>query len=130
MIAQKRYRSVAAMGWTRIDMLLALYAALLKTLMEGENALIAGKTREVAVLRSRACHQLLGLISGIDLEQGEIPQDTMRLLIYVWDEVACEECAAWSRAHRIVSTLEQSFAAIADEARVLERDGVIPRLEV
>lgn len=122
------YRSSTALAWTRIDMLLALYGATTAALEEGIKVLAEGDETEKRAIRFRVQRLLLGLIDGLDLEQGDVPKNVLRLCLHVWDQVQTDDVEMWLSGLEVIQTLQRGFEAVADDARRKEDEGVIPPL--
>lgn len=121
------YRTRAATGWTRIDMLLALYDAALRTLDE-TLAAMAARGQAPPQLLLKAQQFVLLLLEGIDESAGEPAPSVRRLLVFVLERVQTTEAAAWRDARKVLGQLREAFQQVADEARRLEQRGEIPPL--
>ncbi|MEZ6064993.1 MAG: hypothetical protein R3B90_04645 [Planctomycetaceae bacterium] len=122
------YRQRRASGWARIDMLLAIYDATLAKLREGLR--IARAQGDVPPAMRLESHKLLlTLLEGVNVESGDAARNIERLLTWCLSLVATSDAAAWQAAHDVVETLHAAFVEIEDEARQLERLGVIPPLD-
>ncbi|HVJ86118.1 MAG TPA: hypothetical protein VM452_10770 [Caulifigura sp.] len=124
------YRRSTQTQWTRIDLLVALYAATERTLLAGAAAL---ERNEPAVANEKAVHarkQLLAILEGVEPGTDGGAENVRRLLTF------CNHClnvntpAAWNDAARIIRTLRSAFEGVQDEARQLEATGEIPSLDV
>ncbi|MBX3444733.1 MAG: flagellar protein FliS [Planctomyces sp.] len=127
--AQNAYRRSAVSQWTRIDLLVALYAATHKTLVRGADALDRADERESAAATLRAQNQLLALLDGLQPEPGSTAENVQRLLVYCMQRISARDAACWRQAAEIVSTLRSGFEGICEEARTLEQTGEIPALD-
>lgn len=124
-----RYRTRAATGWTRIDMLLALYDAALRAVDEA----LAGMTTQgqaTPQVRLKAQQFVLLLLEGIDASAGEPAPSIRRLLLFVLDRLQAEGVAAWRDARKVLGLVREAFQQVADEACRLEQQGVIPPLDL
>lgn len=126
MNAADHYRSQITNGWTRIDMLLALYDAIVDSLSSAEEAQTredeSGLTR--AVLRSQRL--MLGILAGINHDCHDLAGQIERLCHFALDRIGRRDFVS---ARRILSILKEAFEGILDQAHDLERTGVTPRLE-
>jgi hypothetical protein len=110
-------------------MLLALYNSVQDNISSGIMLLQQGENDAIALLRLKIHRQLLGLIDGLNLDQGEIPRNVLRLLEFVWNQLNTSDPRVWDNGLRVIKTLKSGFEGIADEARRLEVEGKIPSLE-
>ncbi|HMP79284.1 MAG TPA: flagellar protein FliS [Pirellulaceae bacterium] len=109
-------------GWTRIDMLLAVY----DRAIEMTRAAAAQSDRTQLpfwdkLLGAQKC--VLALHSGLKLDECEIAFNVARLLHFVMSQL-CEH--RFDDALQILESLRSSFEAIRDESNELERLGKIP----
>ncbi len=125
-----RYQTTQTYSWTRIDMLLTIYEHVVAALTEGAVILEQGKpVSQLLPVRIRAQKALLAVADGLDLEQGELPTQVLRLIVFALDQVRTEDATQWRSAARVMSTLRDGFADIQDQARLAEYDGKIPALD-
>jgi hypothetical protein len=126
---QNAYRRSTATQWTRVDLLVALYAATQRALEECAATLDLGDTTawEATSLRSRKL--LLALLEGIQPEADGSSGNIRRLLVFCHGCLTQPSAEACRDAARIVGTLHSAFATIQDEARLLEQRGEIPPLD-
>ncbi len=119
MLADRTYRDQSAQGWTRIEMLLELYDAALMALESCQEAAAQNDQATLNANALRAQRILLGLLSGIDITQGEIAANPARLCLFALDCIQREEFAD---AHRVLGILRDAFHSIAPEAIEWERE--------
>ena len=123
------YRQHRLLGWTRIDMLVALYdAALLKL----EQAMQAGNDGHALTARRRSLEALrlvAQLNAGIARQYGNLADNLANLFHFVSLRILADDGAGLADAHRILETLRAGFSEIRDEAVELESEGVIPQIE-
>ncbi|MGD9856725.1 MAG: flagellar protein FliS [Planctomycetaceae bacterium] len=124
------YRQASATGWTRVDMLLALYDATLIAVEQGQTASQAHHDKPLIEARFRTQRLIAELMSGIDPEQGQLPQNIQRLLAYCLEQICGDTEEEWAAVAAIVTSLRDSFRAIRDQAVQLEQAGQIPPLEL
>jgi flagellin-specific chaperone FliS len=111
-------------GMSRVDMLLALYDRAIAALEEASVARTAGDEKKRKLHDFQAQKLLFGIHAGLDTRD-ETAFNVARLLHFV---VTRLEQADYQTARKILGELRNSFAAISDDARQLEADGVIPKL--
>jgi flagellin-specific chaperone FliS len=124
-----RYQQTQTLSWTRVDMLLTIYDHVVSALTEGAVLLEQGKGAQLIPIRIRAQKALLAVADGLDLEQGELPTQVLRLVVFALDQVRTDDAVNWRSAARVMNTLRDGFAEIQDQARVAEYDGRIPALD-
>ena len=124
-----RYQQTQTLSWTRIDMLLTIYEHVVSALTEGAVLLEEGKPSQLIPIRIRAQKALLAVADGLDLEQGELPTQVLRLVVFALDQVRTDDPTNWRSAARVMNTLREGFAEIQDQARLAEYDGKIPALD-
>lgn len=112
-------------GWTRIDMLIALYDRTIATVRFAQSAYESGNMNLVANKLLEVNRLMLGLHSGLDTENSEIAQNVGRLLNFVTLRINERN---FDEAIRFLDELHASFSTIRDEAAALERSGEIPPL--
>jgi flagellar secretion chaperone FliS len=122
------YRQQRALGWTRIDMLLALYT---KAVDRTEAALTALRNNDRAAksLLTKAALLVNGLASGVDASQGELPLNILRLYEFVLHSFRSADADQVAAALDVLRTLHKGFNGIREEAVQLERSNVIPRVD-
>lgn len=129
MKAPHAYRRHAQAGWTRIDMLLAIYEAAVASLERGIAALDADDRPEFARQHIKAAQLLVLLIDGIDLDGGETATRIHALCIFAIGQIGTLSGDGWRNALDVIRTLQEGFEGIRDEARDLEARGIIPSLD-
>ena len=110
-------------------MLLTIYEHVVSALTEGAVLLEEGKPSQLIPIRIRAQKALLAVADGLDLEQGELPTQVLRLVVFALDQVRTDDPTNWRSAARVMNTLREGFAEIQDQARLAEYDGKIPALD-
>lgn len=129
MTPYQKYRTSTACGWTRVDMLLAVYDAAILALDEA----LAGPAADAAAApeaRLKAQQLVLLLLEGIDDSAGEPAPSIRRLLLFVLDRLQSRSGDDWRDARKVLSLLRDGFQQVADEARRLEQSGAIPPLNL
>jgi flagellin-specific chaperone FliS len=122
------YAAHRSTGWTRIEMLLALYDGALDGLSRLEEATRAGNVVAAAQSRLRTARILAGLRAGIDLTRGELPRKIDQLCEFAQHALFSDNPRRVSAAGRVLARLRDGFAAIQQEAIALESRGEIPPL--
>jgi flagellar secretion chaperone FliS len=114
------------LGLTRVDMLLALYDQAILCTEEARDALKRADLPASKNLMARARLLVLGLAAGVDVSQGELPRNFMRLFDFVATRIASEKPEDLDAALGILRTLRSGIQGIREEANELERKGAIP----
>lgn len=123
------YERNRASGWTRIDMLLALYDGAIARLEQAHGALARGDTREAAPLLLRTQRIVVELLGGIDLAYGEVPRNLQRLYLFVLQALAPASPTSIAGALKVLRTLRDGLQEVRSEAVELERSGTIPPVD-
>ena len=128
--ALKAYGSQKATGWTRIEMLLAIYDGAIKRIGYARESLSAGNASEAEHYRLGAQRLVLQLISGIDLQFGDLASQIHGLCVHVASVLSNSDEESLAHCSEVLQTLREGFAGIKEEAVTLESDGEIPPLRV
>ena len=126
MNAADHYKNRITQGWTRIDMLLALYDAMVDSLSSAEEAQAGQDESRQTWETLRIQRLMLGILAGINHDYQELAWQIERLCHVVLDRISQRDFGA---ARRVLSILKEAFEGIVEEARELERTGVTPRVE-
>ena len=126
---RSQYKSTQATSWTRIDMLLHVYDHAITALKAGTAALDGGETLDSGSLRRDAQTRVMLIVEGLDLKQGEVPQNIMRICTHILDVTCRDDACEWERCATLLEVIRSGFAEVQDEARQAEADGTIPPLE-
>lgn len=117
-------RSEEPTGWTRMDLLLALYDKALERLDKAAAALAAGDGNAAIPLIAKTQLIVVELASGVRLDVDEERGTNMiRLYEYVGNELRTPSEVGIANARAVLSTLREGFEAVRDEANHLERTG-------
>ena len=111
-------------GWTRIDMLLALYSRTIATIREAKEA---KETDDALLFGTKildANRFLLGLHCGLNTDEYPLAVDVARLLNFVSMRLSENN---FDEAIYFLEKLHASFSQIRDEAAELEQSGKIPK---
>ena len=123
------YRDNATTGWSRIEMLNQLYRAALDATQKAADAVSAN-----SAAAGQHCVQALALVNtietGLDLNQGELPQRIQQLCHFVQASLLSGDVAKLESAVRVLRLLAEGFSGIQKEAIELEENGQIPPLQL
>ena len=122
---QKYSLETMVSGWTRIDMLIALYD---RSIANIRSAQLAKETNDTQLMTNKLIEAnkfILALHSGLNTEEEPIAANIARLLNFVM--LRLEE-HNFEEAIRFLQKLQTSFEQIREEATVLEKSGSIPPL--
>jgi hypothetical protein len=129
-LAQQAYRRSTQTQWSRIDLLVALYAATERTLIAGALAL---ERFDSATAMAKAIHarkQLLAILEGVEPGPDGGAENVRRLLTFCHQCLVTNTVTSWNDAAKVVRTLRSAFEAVQDEGRLLEQTGEIPSLDM
>lgn len=113
-------------GWTRIDLLLALYDKALERLDRAEEALRANDTAGAVSLLLKTQQIIMALAEGVRVDVNpEVNTNILRLYEFAMHETAQANVKAIGNARKVLRTLREGFEAIRVEANAMERDGRI-----
>lgn len=131
MLAYRTYQAAEpTSGWTRIELLLALYDKALERLDTALRALDAGDTS--AAVSQMAKTQLIvsELAAGVRVEVNpEANTNMLRLYEYVTHELTKPDPRHIGNARKVLATLREGFEAIRAEANELERSGQLAKAD-
>jgi flagellar protein FliS len=123
----QKYRRHEPTGWTRIDMLLALYDKALENLNRAEAALRANDSTTAISLLAKTQLIVTGLAAGIRIDVNpEVNTNMLRLYEFVVNELIKTSVEAITSARKVLGTLREGFETVRDEANELERTGRLP----
>jgi flagellin-specific chaperone FliS len=124
---QKYRRQDETLGWTRIDMLLALYDKALERLDRAEAALRTGDTATAIPQLSKTQIIVTTLAAGVRVEVNpEANTNMLALYGFVVNELARASVAGIESSRKVLRTLREGFEAVRAEANELERTGRLP----
>jgi len=126
MNAADHYKNQITNGWTRIDMLLALYDAIVDSLSSAEEAQAGQDQPRLAREMLRVQRLMLGILAGINHDCHDLAGQIERLCHFALDRISQHDFGA---ARQILSILKEAFEGILEQAHELERTGLTPRLE-
>ncbi|MEM9410319.1 MAG: flagellar protein FliS [Planctomycetota bacterium] len=113
-------------GWTRIDMLLAIYDRAVESLQLALESETAGNEVEFNSHLIKAQKAILAIHAGLKPDEDEVAFNIARLLHFV---LTCIEENKLNDAVKILANLRDGFQAIHKEATQLERNGAIPPVQ-
>jgi len=128
MTPHQAYRRTSQSGWTRIEMLLAIYDATIETLDAGIQSLHSQQAAEYPALQLRASQLCLLLISGVDANATGVAAHVRELCLFSIDQISRPEVDRWKHARNVMTTLREGFQGVRDEGNQLEAAGTIPSL--
>ncbi|HQX49175.1 MAG TPA: hypothetical protein PLY87_07600 [Planctomycetaceae bacterium] len=123
-----KYKQASSLAWTRIDMLLVIYDQAVLALDEGRRLLGENRASELGPVQLRAMRALVAIVDGLDLRQGELPIQIVRLVEFSLDQIRSSSPNAWHSAAEVINTLRSGFQQIQEQARNDEYEGRIPAL--
>lgn len=110
-------------GWTRIEMLLAIYDKAIASLKSAEESLAAENGADYAEHVVAGQKAILAIHAGLKPDEHDVAFNVARLLHFV---LTCLEQRKFGDAIKILTELRSGFAAIEQEANELEQAGQIP----
>ncbi|MBI3464983.1 MAG: flagellar protein FliS [Planctomycetes bacterium] len=119
------YREQQTIGWSRIDLLLALYDGVIDRLEQARHALARGDRTAAVPLLVRSQRIVLELVAGLDFRYRELSQNLHRLYLFVSHAISGNNPNI-DAALRVLNTLREGLEGIRREAIQLERSGTIP----
>jgi flagellar protein FliS len=117
-------------GWTRIDLLLALYDKALERLDTATAALERNDPGTALPLLAKAQLIVSELAAGVRVEVNpEVNTNILRLYEFVSHELAKATVPAMRGAQKVLRTLREGFEAVRAEANELERSGQLAKAD-
>ncbi len=112
-------------GWTRIDLLLALYDKAIERLDLAANALKSGDSWTALPQLAKTQLIVSELASGVRLDVDEERGTNMiRLYEFVANELSHPSLQGIASARSVLQILREGFEAVREEANALERSGI------
>jgi flagellin-specific chaperone FliS len=124
------YRQQRALGWTRVDLLLALYSSAIRDIDDALTAIDKNDTEASQQKRNHAMRVVLQLQTGLDFDYGELPLNVFRLCEFVQHALLTGEKERLASARGVLATLHDAFETIRAEAVELEGRGDVPPVEL
>ncbi len=123
---QKYRRQDEPTGWTRMDMLLALYDKALERLDRAQAALVAGDPGTALPQLAKTQLIVTELAAGVRVEVNpEANTNMLRLYEFVAHALARATVEGIESSRKVLRTLREGFEAVRTEANELERSGRI-----
>jgi flagellar secretion chaperone FliS len=120
-------KSEQSSGWTRIDLLLAVYDKAFLRLDQAEAALKEGQVATAIPLISKAQVAVCTLAGGVRAGPGnDLGVNMLRLYSFVVQELTQPTIEKIESARRVLKNLRAGLEGIRDEANALERAGHLP----
>jgi flagellin-specific chaperone FliS len=123
------YAKQQTVAMTRIDMLLALYDGAIERLEQALVALQKNDSASAEPLLIRAQLIVGGLASGLDLSQGDLPINVLRILEFAAAGICTRKAERIEGALKVLRTLREGFEEIRPGALALERNGTVPAVD-
>jgi flagellar protein FliS len=117
-------------GWSRIDMLLALYDGAIERLDKAMSLLNQGQEKAAEPLLTRVQLIVGALVTGMVENGSEIQTNLFRLYEFVLHSIRTGGVDNLRAAKNTMNTLREGFQGIRSEAVHLERSGTIPPIDV
>ncbi len=114
MVAHQAYTRSRQHGWTRIDMIIALYQATLNSMEELERQLAEG--RPLPATQMKLQRRLLGILAGLDLSAGDLPMGIGQLVRWALSQLPIPDPRVWHHVIRTFRTICQAYESIRPEA--------------
>ena len=113
-------------GWTKVEMLLQLYDRAISSIAASQTALESNDQAGYAKFFVDAQKTILAIHSGLKPDEYDVAFNIARLLHFVLKSL---EEKKFQESINVLTELRNGFAAIADEANMLEKSGEIPPME-
>lgn len=123
------YQKSKSTGWSRVDMLLALYDATIKSLKSAVQNLEAGQADAAQrdIFFTQRC--VTELMAGLDMRQGELPVRMLQLFSFIMERLIAAHPADLQASVNILTTLRDAFAEVREDALAMEAEGRIPPVD-
>ncbi len=110
-------------GWTRIDMLLAIYDKAIAAIQAVQEAQLAGDKSVYAARITEAQKCILAIHSGLKPDEDDVAYNIARLLNFILRRLEEEN---YPEAIRFLGELRTSFSKIYEDAISMEKRGLVP----
>ena len=108
---------------TRIDLFVLLYDKAICCIHQAQEALAQQEVLTATFRMLEAQAIVYALASGVDLQDGEVPQNMLRLYEYVLHCLSRSEAKKVQDALRVLTILREGLTEIQQQARALEWSG-------
>jgi flagellin-specific chaperone FliS len=119
------YRRNAQSAWTRVEMLLAIYDALIQHLDDGIDMLNRQDLSAYPQKQLKVSQLILLLLDGVDTRSGELAEHVRDLCIHALGQISEPVTSHWEHVRELMQTLREGFQGIRAEANLLESTGEI-----
>ena len=119
--AHQAYAGSRRHGWTRIDMLIALYQATLNSMEQLQVQLAEGRANPATLMKLQ--RRLLGILAGLDLSAGDLPMQIGQLVRWALNQLPTPDPQVWSQVIRSFQTICQAYESIRSEVAEQELAG-------
>jgi flagellin-specific chaperone FliS len=119
-------KEVSIGGWTRIEMLLAIYDRAIDSLSNASDALAEEECSNYNQNMMSAQKAILAIHAGLQPDKDEVAFNIARLLHFV---LSCIENEEFDDAIKVLKNMRSGFAAVHEEANLLEANGMIPPVQ-
>lgn len=123
------YRQSAAAAWTRIDLLLTVYDVGIQTARRAREAAAIGDAAELARMQLKLQQVVVTILDGLDPDRREQVEPIQRLCLFILDRSRQAAPSDWDAILKVLTTLQEGFAGIRDQAAELEARGQIPAVD-
>ncbi len=125
---QHVYKNRSMTGWTRIDMLIALYDAAIARLSLAKTAIESGDDDNASQHLLRGQCIVIEIMGGLNSNYGELPEKIQQLCVFVSSCILDGKPKDIQAAIRVLRQLREGFEAIRPDAIELENQGTIPSI--
>lgn len=115
-----------APDWTRIEMLLAAFDGVIQRLKSAQDSIVANETWKAQPHLLRAQRIVLELYSGLDLRQGDVPDNMSKLYLFVLNCIGLGKSLDLPAAIDVLGIIRRGLEDIRPEAIDLEQRGLVP----
>ena len=127
--AEAAYGEQRANGWSRIDMLLALYESGINKVKSAIEATEAGDQLAANNHRLRTMKVVQGIAAGLDIDDSEVVNSIASLCEFMSHALEVGSMEQLLATEKVLITLRDGFKSIRAEAVALEKNGDIPPID-
>lgn len=114
--------------WTRIEMLLAAFDGVMQRLNVAQDCIAANEHGKAQPHLLRAQRIVLELYSGLDLRQGDVPDNMSKLYLFVLNCIGLGKSLDLPAAIDVLGIIRRGLEEIRPEAIDLEHRGLVPHV--